>query len=381
MNQLNRAKAQLKRNTKSDDLVHTFKRAEDEQRAAKEGTFALLKAFQNLKTERNQLQNKYIISTENNETLQAMVQQLREDKGRLATQLKEQEDENKTLENDNQSLRAQLRDAQSRILTMTRTVSTRQQLPAVPETVTRFGTLYKQQRQCASKLLRKWLKQRNGWPPDYLREKVHELMFKLLIKSYREVTDSKNRMFKNIIGALNMERTLQSNADDEKGNDIGSQEAPDWFTLSTDIISKRFKDYFKSNYETVLDRERVTKDVLDWLKNDDNADLKDLKEDGEEWKALEVFVKECCDICWIMILQATPLGLKPMDWRAPKGVLYDEEQHDAVRGSDIEDRTVLYYVWPVVTEKDEKDTILDNQKQKVMVQKSFCKLEIGWNKK
>jgi len=277
------------------------------------------------------------------------------------------------LREENERLQRLLAGAQTSILTMTGTVSTNQNLPAVSETVTRFETLFDQQRQIASQKLRRWLrKNKNEWPKDYALQKVHELMFKLLIASYREVLDFQETMFKDIIEALNMERTMEANADDEKGNDIGLQGGSDWFAQSKGIISKRFKDYFKTNYETILDREKVTGDVWQRLRSGKNSDyLKVLSDDAEEMKALRQYVNECCDICWIMVLQESPLGLDPMEWAA-KGEQYKESEHMLFKGSDTgtpeQSHTVKYYVWPVITQKGD---VLEHQKKRVMVRDSM----------
>merc|ERR1712150_14562 len=180
-------------------------------------------------------------------------------------------------------------------------------------------------------------------------------------------------MFRDIGNALNMSSTMavanvrrgggnRNHVDDEKD----SENTANWLSKSRDIISKRFGDYFKSNYQTILRRDKVAEKVMGSLMKEDYADcLQGLKGNGhEEKEAVMEFIKRCCDICWIMVLQDPPLVLMPNQWKAEDGVTFDEVDFVKNMGSDRKVSKVLYYVWPAISLDG---TILGDQKWRVIV--------------
>merc|ERR1719474_121307 len=105
--------------------------------------------------------------------------------------------------------------------------------------------------------------------------------------------------------------------------------------------------------------------------------FEDLKQNEDVMSALRIFVRRCCEVCWIMILQDPPLELEPMKWRAAKeGVTFNSKDFVKIMGSDrkSESANVLYYVWPNITRKG---TVLGDQKWRVLVRDEMYRPEKG----
>merc|ERR1719233_628597 len=87
-----------------------------------------------------------------------------------------------------ETLRIDLNEANETILGMTNLVSIDQKFPTVDETLDKFRFLFDQNYHGAAKVIKKWLKKKESeWQKYYVGQRVHELMFNVLIASYCEV--------------------------------------------------------------------------------------------------------------------------------------------------------------------------------------------------
>merc|ERR1719242_72830 len=283
------------------------------------------------------------------------------------------ETENKTKEEAMETLRNDLNEANDTILGMTNVVSVNQLFPTVDETLDKFRFLYDQNYHGANKVLKKYLKSKQSdWQKYYIAQRVHRVMFNVLMKSYEEVGAFRKMMFRNVANSLNMREAFENSGaskedDNEHSDDDDEKESGDaieWEKKSMDIISKCFGSYLKSNYETILKREEVAAKVMQSVMEKEYADyLKDLAEDEAEMEAPREFAKKCCDICWILILHEPQLRLSPNEWEAADDVMFNDESFVRNMGSDRKADKVLYYVWPGVA-KD--DLVLGDQKWRVI---------------
>ena len=267
-------------------------------------------------------------------------------------------------------------------------VSVKQSFPTVQETMGLFGNIRDQQHHNTAMVLKRCIKrQKSLWQKHYVNQIVHEVMYSVLLRSYKEVGHYRESMFSQIADALNMQYTFCSevnvdgnfNGDgDCKQSENGNDGMECWKTKSREIIGKRFGSYFKSNYRTILRTEAVADKVLESVLNGQCIEcLKDIKLDQEAMDRLRKYANECCAICWIMTLQDPPLAMVPDEWRAAEGVKYDSKRFKKVIGSDRKSENVLYYVWPVVVRKQ---TVLADQKWEVVVRNKMyesCKECVG----
>jgi len=95
------------------------------------------------------------------------------------------------------------------------------------------------------------------------------------------------------------------------------------------------------------------------------ADLEVLSESEREGlvEALKVFIGRCCDVSWSMILQRPMLTICPSEQTPKERVLFEEERHSRVLGSNKRDQHILYFVWPGIAQND---VALDNVKVYVL---------------
>jgi len=245
-------------------------------------------------------------------------------------------------------------------------IASEQELPVISKTLEMFDNLYTQQRQTANRKLKKWLKKTKNYRKAYIAQKMHEVMFNVLIWSYEEVRRFQDEeMFLKAAKALRMETAN----DDEKDVHFGVEQRAGLVISSRDIIRKRFDDHFKMNCDKILDQVQsiMARNVMEKTLRENADCFEDLGEE-EELTALEDFVNECCRVCWIMILQDPPLELDPMEWKG-RGETFMKSEHNKFKGSNTESNKVLYYVWPVIT--DRRGNAETDQKKMIMVRDAF----------
>jgi len=264
--------------------------------------------------------------------------------------------------------RNDLNEANDTILGLTNVVSVNQKFPTVDETLDKFRFLFDQNYHGANKLLKKYLKgKQTDWQKYYVAQKMHRIMFSVLMKSYEEVGAFRVELLLEVAKSLNMREAIEnagaakekdtehSDGDDEKESDDedGSGSGSGWKEKSMDIISNCFGSYMKTNYETMLRREEVAKKVMQSVMKEEFADcIQGLAEDEAANKALTEFAESCCDMCWILILHEPSLVLRPNRWEAEDGVVFDENHFEKKMGSDRKAEKVLYYIWPCVAKGD-----------------------------
>jgi len=254
------------------------------------------------------------------------------------------------------------------------------------ETVPLLDSLWVQERHAAKVALTNWLKENKAeWGRVYITQCVHEVMFTVLTACYDAAGRYRDEeVFAPAAKALGMDRIDAMNHghhrdDDEKGDHFGARQRAGWIAESGDIIRKKLGSHFTSHYAVMLDQEKVSKNVMAMIKKKVGY-LRDWKEDGHEMGKLMEYIKKCCDICWIMVIQSPPLTLHPMEWRG-RGETFDESQHQAVggrksKGRKAEAERVQYYIWPRITYPDGQPASNEDDvvpRQKVSVQEVLRK--------
>ena len=269
------------------------------------------------------------------------------------------------------ALKRDLSEAQRNILEMTDVVGVKQALPTVQETLRLFGSIRDQQHHNTASALKKYVKSKgNKWQKYYIKQVVDEILFEILVQSFKEIRRFKQGMFGEMASALNMEHTLKTaeldGGDDGKQNEEDSKASWKQYVEGEieRIISNRFGSYFKENFQTMMDPKHISQKVLHSVMANEKCSecLKDM-EPGEAMESLEEYMIECANICWIMTLQDPALELQPASWRAAEGVLFDEKTHKRATGSDRKSENVLYFVWPAIASKK---GVLANQKMEVV---------------
>ncbi len=127
--------------------------------------------------------------------------------------------------------------------------------------------------------------------------------------------------------------------------------------------------YFKNNYEYILNKDKIVSCVMDFMKDKCNENgLNDLSEN--ELECMKLYVMKCCEICWIMLLQDPMLEFTPIEWECEESVIYNDEIHKKVLGSDRKCDSVLYNVWPAISKEKQ---ICGTNKIDVVVKNEFYK--------
>ena len=235
-------------------------------------------------------------------------------------------------------------------------------------------------------MLKKWVKRECGgkWQKYYVNQVVHRVMFEVLLRCYRTVRVYRNEIYEVIADQLNMKRAISDALQIEDGDD---EEAVIQEHQSR-LLSNIFGPYFKNNFEFVLlrklegtasedpDDDRKMDDgnlvdsVMRWMQSEFVQYLGTL--DGDEKLAMREYIRECLEVCWVMILQDPPLQIQPDRWKASElsaeRTVYDEKYHKRVLGSDRHCKDILYFVWPAVSRKG---VVLGDQKVDVLLRKEM----------
>ena len=109
---------------------------------------------------------------------------------------------------------------------------------------------------------------------------------------------------------------------------------------------------------------------MNWTKSEYLESIGTLGDD--ERAALREYIRECLEVCWVMILQDPPLQIMPNQWRSTglseEWTVYDEKYHKRVLGSDRHCKDILYFVWPAVSRKG---VVLGDQKVDVLLREEL----------
>ena len=180
------------------------------------------------------------------------------------------------------------------------------------------------------------------------------------------IDEQQTRLLSNIFGAYfknNFEfvllRKLDSNSKSKATNTTNSNSSDDH-----KVDDGEGQNALNSKNSNLVD------EVLEWTQSEWLQSIGTLGDD--EKVAMKEYIRECLEVCWVMILQDPPLEIIPNQWRS-KGLgtewtVYDDKYHKRVLGSDRHCKGILYFVWPAVARKG---VVLGDQKVDVLLREEM----------
>ena len=204
-------------------------------------------------------------------------------------------------------------------------------------------------------------------------------MFNIMIKCYHTVNNFKQEMFETIADQFDIHGHPEyygQDPDDIKYNN--SKDIDDEYGINPvdRVLIDNFGSYFTENYKRIFRGNDFKEEIRNYILSLEYCEcLADIGSSCETLDCLDEYTVQCLDICWIMVLQDPPLSLTPIKWKAEDGLVYDDEMHKRILGSDRKCKKVLYFIWPVISSRNESG--LDYQKIEVVSRDEMYRRQKG----
>eukprot|EP00485_Elphidium_margaritaceum_P007494 CAMPEP_0202690188 /NCGR_PEP_ID=MMETSP1385-20130828/5257_1 /ASSEMBLY_ACC=CAM_ASM_000861 /TAXON_ID=933848 /ORGANISM="Elphidium margaritaceum" /LENGTH=751 /DNA_ID=CAMNT_0049345423 /DNA_START=32 /DNA_END=2287 /DNA_ORIENTATION=- len=262
-----------------------------------------------------------------------------------------------------QRLKQELAHAQKTIIEMTSVVSVNSVFPTVQEIIQQYRSIRDQRHHDTSTALKKWIKAHasgghgaDKWQKFYVNQCCHEIMFDILFACYASMRRYRLQIYDAIAEQLNMTQAIADSMElsaTDMARDAHKQKLVRQQQYR--LLSNIFGAYFKNNFKQVLQRKLMApanaaseeeKDAVDDdVDGDDDDDDAEAAVSGEsggelvqtilaeivqrpkyaayalpdigdsERASLSEYIIECCEVCWVMLLQDPPLQIVPTHWK------------------------------------------------------------------